>query len=136
MVAKASVGVTSSPVPFREIVCVVLGLALRLVSVNTSEPPIVPPIVGAKLIGSVQLAPTASVLGVSVVSGQVPPLVLSSVKSAEMLGLFPLVGTGKLSTAFPLLATVTVRGPSAVSVEPAFVEVAKLSDGGSLRSIS
>src|SRR6185312_10636475 len=136
MVAKASVGVASSPVPFREIVCVVLGVALRLVSVNTSEPPIVPPIVGAKLIGRVQLAPAASVFGVPVVSGQVPLFVLSSVKSAEMLGLFPLPGTGKLSTAFPLLATVTVRRPSVVSVEPTFVAVGKFSDGGSLRLIS
>src|SRR5580698_8283299 len=137
--AKARVGVISSPVPWSEIVCVVLGEAFRLVSVNTRESLIVPPTVGAKLIGRVQVAPAASVPGVLLVlpvSGHVPLLVLSRVKSAEMLGLFPPVGIGKFSAAFPLLATVTVRTPSVESVEPTLVAVGKLRDGGSLRSIS
>ena len=98
-----------------------------------------PATVGAKLMGRVQLASAASEPGVLVVlpiSGQVPLLVLFNVKLAEMLGLFPLVGIGKLSTAFPLFATVTVRTPSVESVEPTLVAVGKLRDGGSLRSIS
>ena len=55
----------------------VLGLALRLVSVNTSEPLIAPATVGAKLIGNVQRAPVAGVFGLPVVGGQVPLPVLS-----------------------------------------------------------
>src|ERR1700722_13669772 len=135
--AVVAVG-TATPVPLREMVWVA-GLPFRLLSRMTREPPMAPATVGAKLIRRVQLAPVARVPGVLLVlpgSGQVPLLVLFSVKLAEMLGLFPLVGIGKFSTAFPLLANVTVRTPSVESVEPTLVAVGKLRDGGSLRSIS
>ena len=126
-----------TPVPLRLIVCVVLGLAFRLVFVSTREPLIEPAVVGAQLICSVQLVPAANIPAVLLmlpVKGQVPILALSSVKFVEMAGLLPLAGIGKLSAELPLLAIVTVRAPSMVSVEPAIVAVAKLSDGASAKS--
>ena len=66
-------------VPCRAIVCVVLGLTFRLLSVNTSEPFTVPAAVGAKVTGSVQFVPAATTPAVLLplpVSGHVPLLVL------------------------------------------------------------
>jgi hypothetical protein len=97
----------------------------------------VPGTLGTKLMGRVQVAPDARVAGeeLLVVSRghAVPPLLLSQ-KFAAMLGSVPVVGIGKVNDALPLLATVTVFGLSLL-VESTSVE-AKLSDGGSLRSIS
>ena len=49
-----------------------------------------------------------------------------------MLGLFPLIGTGKLSAALPMFSTVTLCGLSLL-VEPQGV-AAKLRLGGSQKS--
>jgi hypothetical protein len=63
------------------------------------------------------------------INGQAVPPVLLKVKFVAILGLFPAVGIGKISAAFPTLDKVTVCGLSPL-VEPAFV-VAKLTLGGS-----
>jgi hypothetical protein len=114
----------------------VAPLALRLLSVRTSDPPMPPLDVGTKLMGRAHDVPCASVPGDPaplLTSGQAVVPLLSSVKFAEMLGLFPLRGAGKFRSALPLLAIVTVCGLSEL-VEPTSVE-AKLNDGGLLRSI-
>jgi hypothetical protein len=64
--------------------------------------------------------------------GQSEDPLLSKVKFDAMLGLFPILGTGKLSAAFPTFCTVTVMGLS-LPVEPKLV-AAKLRLGGSLKS--
>lgn len=66
-----------------------------------------------------------------VLSGQSEDPLLSKVKFDAMLGLFPILGTGKLRAAFPTFCTVTVFGLS-LPVEPKLV-VAKLRLGGSLK---
>jgi hypothetical protein len=101
-------------VPPSKIVCVTLD-PFMLLSVTTSDPLIVPAAVGAKLIGSVQDAPTASVPAdeaVLPINGQAVPPVLFRVKFAAILGLFPLVGIGSVSAIFPLFHSDTVCGLS------------------------
>jgi hypothetical protein len=105
---------------------------LRLLSVRTSEPLRLPAAVGVKLIGSVQDASIANVpaeLDVLPINGQAVDPLLFNVKLVEMLGSFPLDGTGKVSAAFPRFHRVTVCGLSLLVV-PAGVE-AKLRVGGS-----
>ena len=83
-----------------------------------------PPPVGAKLMGSVQEDATPSIPGDPeplAISGQVPALLLSSVKFGETLGLLPVPGTGKASAALPRLKSVAVCGESELT-EPSFVE--------------
>src|ERR1019366_9332282 len=90
-------------VPFSEKLCVAPAM-LRLLSVSVSEPVIRPVVVGAKLIGSRQLEPAASVPAVEdegVRSGQSPAPPLVRVKFVVMAGLFPVAGTGKVNGAFP-----------------------------------
>jgi hypothetical protein len=92
--------------------------------VTTNDPLIVPAAVGAKLIGSVQDAPVASVPvdeAVLPINGQAVPPVLFKVKFAAILGLFPLVGIGSDSAVFPLFHNVTVWGLSLL-VEPTAVD--------------
>src|ERR1035437_4308842 len=127
-VVKTSwVGTGSGAVPLRAMVCVAL-VAFRLLSVRTSEPLMVPNVVGAKLMGRVQLAPDASVPAAELLvvsNGQADPPLLLSVKLAAMLGLFPIPGIGKVSDALPMFEIVAVCGPSVVSVDPTLVAVAK-----------
>ena len=80
-------------------------------SVRTREPLIEPATVGAKLIGSVQDVPAARVPvdeEVLPVNGQVPLLVLFRLKFAEMLGLLPVWGRGKLRLALPMFSRVII----------------------------
>jgi len=84
-------------------------------SINTSVPGILPNSVGEKLIGSVQLPFAARVPGADellVTSGQAVAPLLSKVKFAEMLGLFPDPGIVKLRVAFPEFSSVTTCGLS------------------------
>jgi hypothetical protein len=48
----------------------------------------------------------------AVTIGQADALLLFKVQFAEMLGLFPLVGIGKVNAALPTFSTATVRGLS------------------------
>jgi hypothetical protein len=126
-VVKTSwVGTGGVAVPPRAMVCVAL-VAFRLLSVRTSEPLMVPNVVGAKLMGRVQLAPDASVAGELPVvsSGHADPPLLLSVKLAAMLGSLPVIGMGKVSGMLPMFEIVAVCGPSVVSVDPTLVAVAK-----------
>ena len=82
------------PVPPKVMLCVVLpgAVAFRLLSVRTSEPVRVPAVVGSKLIDNWQEAPAANVPAVGEfvpTSGQAVAPLLSRVKFAAMLGLFP-----------------------------------------------
>ena len=70
----------------------------------------------------------------AVTSGHADSALLLRRKSAEMLGLFPLLGAGNVSGALPMFCTVTICGLSLL-VEPAGV-AAKLSEGGVARLIS
>jgi hypothetical protein len=84
-----------------------------LLSVNTSEPLMLPTEVGPKLIGKVHDVPASSVPtdgAVLTMSGQAVPPELFNVKFGEMLGLFPLDGILNVSAMFPLFANVTVFG--------------------------
>lgn len=70
---------------------------------------------GSKLMGSRHEPPAASEAGPEApegTSGQSAAVLLSSVKLGEISGLSPEAGTGKLSDAFPVFATVTVCGLS------------------------
>ena len=99
-------------------------------SVRTSEPLIDPATVGAKLMGRVHEVPAAKVPvdeDVLPVSGQVPALVLLRVTFAEMLGLLPVWGRGKLRFALPMFSSVIV---CEALVEPTLVD-AKLRLGAS-----
>ena len=98
------------PVPLSGIVWATL-LPFRVLSVTTSDPLKLPMAVGEKLMGRVHDVPSASVPGDPAplaISGQAVPPLLFSVKLVEMLGLFPLPGTGKFSVAFPRFHSVTV----------------------------
>ena len=94
-----------------------------MLSVMARAPWKVPIEAGTKLMGNWQDAPAASVPGTEeplVTRWQSDTPVLLSVKFAEMLGLLPLDGTGKVSAAFPVFSTVTVCGLSLL-VEPTTV---------------
>ena len=82
----------------------------RLKSVNTSIAVIGPIETGSKLTGSRQVAPAArEPAGLSALTrGQADAPVIKMVKSASMLGLFPLDGTGKVRAALPMFWSVTV----------------------------
>ena len=91
----------------------------------------VPAVVGSKLIGNWQEAPAANVPAVGEfvpTSGQAVAPLLSRVKFAAMLGLFPVEREGKFSVVLPTFETVTVCGLSLL-VLPTWVE-AKVRDGG------
>ena len=100
------------PVPLRETLCVVPGLAFRLVSVMTSWPVVAPAAVGPNSMLLVQLAPAARVPGfmevVAESSGQVDDAPRR--KPAAMLGFKPVAGTGKLRSALPMFCRVTDCG--------------------------
>ena len=79
--------------------------------------------------GKRQEAPAASVPAVDelvVKRGQADVTALSKTKLSEMLGLFPVVGTGKLRVALPSFSTVTVRGLSVLVAPTAVPENARL----------
>jgi hypothetical protein len=120
------------PVPLRPIVCVLV--VLSALSVNESVPLRAPAAVGVKLIDSWQDWPAASVAAEppALTTGQADEPPLFNVKLAEMLGLLPLPGTGRLSAALPMFSTVTACGLSAL-VPPGAVG-AKLKLGASDRS--
>ncbi len=119
------------PVPLSVTVC---GL-LPALSVSTNEPLIAPPEVGRNPIDNRQDWPVASVPAAEepeLTSVHEDAPLVSRVKFAEILGLFPLPGIGKLSTALPTFSTVTVCGLSLL-VAPGTVN-AKVRLGGSERS--
>jgi len=92
-------------------------------SVTIRDPLIVPAAVGEKPIGREQDPPTASVPAneaVLPINGQAVPPVLLKVKFVAMLGLFPVVGIGKVSAELPLFDSVTICGLSLL-VKPTFV---------------
>jgi hypothetical protein len=89
----------------------------------------VPSVVGLKSMAALQLAPAVRVYAVDeLVLVCVQVEALSQPKFAATLGLYPVMGSGKVRVALPLLATVTVCGLS-VLVEPTAV-VAKVRVGG------
>jgi hypothetical protein len=101
----AVVPVATVPVPFSTMVCAAL---VTLLSLNVSEPAAVDGMKGVKLITAVQV-PGASAcaseeLGVN--CGQVE--LLLNPKFAEMLGLFPILVTGKLRFSLPIFCSSSV----------------------------
>jgi len=116
---------TPTAVPLNETDCKT-ELPLRLLSVVTIEPLILPVATGAKLIRSVQLAPDANEPAPEelVSCGQLEPPPM--VKPVAILGLLPVPGVGKLRDMFPILLSVSVYAPSVVSVVPKFVVVANV----------
>jgi hypothetical protein len=125
------------PVPLNKMLCAVYpgAVAFNALSVKTIEPLKAPATVGAKPMGSVQDWPAKSVPAVeepALISGHAEARPLPSVKLAAMLGLFPLLGTGKFNAALPTFSIVTVCGLSLL-VEPGAVN-AKLRLGGSAKS--
>ena len=142
-VAETLVGTPGTPaippVPLNRIVCVVDGLAFKFVSVSTSDPLILPLAVGVKFTSSVQETPEANVPAEEAplpTCGQL--LEPASAKFGEILGFWapPVDGMGNVRSALPLFANVTVFGPSAVSVVPTAVAVAKFRLGGVARGNS
>src|SRR5665213_1069092 len=133
-VGHVMVGVVcTAPVaaPFSAIVCV--APRLTLLSLITSEPLMLPPVVGVKLMGNVQLVfagTEADDPEELVSSGQAVPPTLFRVKPVEMLGLVPVPGMGNVSAALPMFSSVTVCGLSLL-VEPTAVD-ANVSDGALL----
>jgi hypothetical protein len=130
-------GVLPVPMPLRSILCAAYPgeAALSALSVNATVPLKAPAAWGAKLMANRQDWPAASVPAVvepALTSGHEDAPLLFRVKFAEMLGLFPLLGIGKLSAVLPTFSTVTVCGLSLL-VEPGAVN-AKLRLGGSARS--
>ena len=102
----------------------VAPMALRALSVSTMLPLIAPAETGAKLTERVQVDPAASWKAsdeFALVCLQVDAL--SQSKFALTLGLKPTLGNPNVSGAFPLLAMVMARTPSAVSTLPAPVGV-------------
>ncbi len=77
-------------------------VAFSELSVSTSDPEIVPVVVGEKLTEYTQEAPAASAPGLddALRTGQV--VKLPRLKLEVMLGLFPEVGVGKMSVPVPL----------------------------------
>ena len=125
-VGAMPVTVGASPVPVRGTLCVVV-VAVSELSVAVSEPEMLPPTVGVKLMNSLHV-PGASVPAPppEATCGQVEvPL---SVKFVEMLGLVPMLGAGKVRLALPTFCSSTVWGLSLL-VAPATV-VAKARLGG------
>jgi hypothetical protein len=111
------------------------AVALRALSVSTSVPLKVPVTVGVKLMGNMQERPGNSFPAVGkpvLTSGHEDAPLLFRVKFAVMLGLFPVLGTGKFSAALPTFSRVTVCGLSLL-VAPGAVAV-KLKLGGSAKS--
>src|SRR5580658_2983095 len=89
--------------------------ASRLLSVSTRVPGSLPWASGEKVTGSVQEAAGISFPtweAVDGTDGQVPGLVLSSVKPVEMLGFTPEAGIANCSVPLPMLVMVTVCGRS------------------------
>jgi hypothetical protein len=122
------------PVPLRGMLCVAFGLiALSALSVSTNAPLIEPEVEGAKLTRYSQEAPEASEAGFEAVLSVGQVVELPRLKFVEMLALFPEVGAGKFSAAFPMLSTTTSWGLSLL-VEPTAEDV-KLRLGGVARLI-
>lgn len=103
-------------------------VAFSALSVRISEPEIGPVFVGVKLIEYTQEAPGASVPGQDELLSTGHIVRFPRLKLAEMLGLVPEAGVGKVSAEVPTFWTVTVCGLSTL-VEPTAV-VAKISLGG------
>ncbi len=126
-----------APMPISRMLCAAYpgAAALSALSVNVNVPLKAPVAWGVKLIGNRQDWPATSVPAVeepSLSCGQADAPLVFKLKFAEMLGSFPLLGTGKLSAALPAFSTVTVCGLSLL-VEPGAV-TAKLRLGGSAKS--
>lgn len=100
-------------------------------SVNTSEPVMLPGVTGAKFTSRVQLLPCPSVPAEDEepTEGQAPLSPAASKKLDEMLGFVPLLGGSKTSGALPMSEITRASGPSVVSVDPTAVGVAKVSVG-------
>ena len=100
-------------------------------SVNTSEPVILPDVTGAKFTSRVQLLPCPSVPAEAEepTEGHAPVSPLTREKLEETLGFVPLVGGSTTSGALPMSEITTASGPSVVSVDPTAVGVAKVSVG-------
>ena len=94
------------PVPLNRMLCAVYAgaVALRALSVNATMPLNMPAAVGAKLMGNRQDCPAASLPTVeepALTSWHEDVPLLFKAKFVEMLGLFPIFGTGKFSAALP-----------------------------------
>src|ERR1035438_10160859 len=123
--------------PLNKMLCAAYpgAAALSALSVKTNVPLKLPVTGGIKLMGNRQDWPAASVPAVedpALTGGQVDAPLVFKVKFAAMLGLLPILGTGKLSAALPTFSNVTVRGLSPL-IEPGSV-AAKLRLGGSAKS--
>jgi len=115
-----------APLPLSEIVWVAPEV-FRLLSVRIREPLMLPLAVGVKLMGRVQVALAARVPAVEeelLSSGQAVLPELFRLKFAEMAGLLPVPGMGRVSAAVPIFSNVTVCGLSLL-VDPGAV-VAKV----------
>ena len=111
------------------------AVALRVLSVSTSDPLKIPPEWGVKLMGNKQDCPACSAPTVeepALTSGHSDVPVLFKLKFDEMTGLLPILGIGKLSVALPTFSRVTVCGLSLL-VDLGDVN-AKLRVGGSAKS--
>ena len=113
----------SNAVPLKAMLCAAYDGdgAFKLLSVSTSEPVRLPGVVGEKFRAYVQVAPGASVSGLS--CGHVEPV--ANGNDGDVI----VAGVGNVRAALPTFSTVTVCGLS-VLVEPTSV-VAKLRLGGS-----
>ena len=104
------------PVPLSSMVCCeVVEPGKVAASVNTSEPVILPTVVGTKLMDSSQEEPafrSPADAELAVTSGHAEGLVVFRLKLDEILGLLPLAGIGKISGEFPLFSKVTFCGLS------------------------
>jgi hypothetical protein len=124
--AQVIVGVAGVPVPLSAMLCDAYpgAAAFRLLSVKTSEPLRLPATVGSKLIDNSHEVPAASVPGVAnplPITGHAEGPLPAKEKLLAMLGLFPVAGIGKVKSALPIFAIVTLCGLS-VLVEPTVVE--------------
>jgi hypothetical protein len=124
------------PVPLNVTVCVAYpgAGALSALSVSASVPLNKPGAEGVKLMGSRQDSPAARVPAEDprLTSGHADVPLLFRVKFPRILGLSPLLRTGKSRAALPTFSTVTVCGLSLL-VEPGAVGT-KIRLGGSAKS--
>jgi hypothetical protein len=111
-------------VPLSDTLCIELA-TFNASSVTTTEPLALPAAVGVKSTASVQDAPEASVEGEDDVLNCGHVVAVFSAKPVEMLGFVPVAGTVTVSTLLPMFEIVAVCVPSAVSVDPTLVVVAK-----------